>query len=292
MSEMNKSGEDSNPSKENKSKLSMEKLSAGAGLVGLLGFMALFFISVLFFITENYFIAMFIISVGLMIYVTGKDVVKIFVSSFAVFFSTRHLIEKAAFIQENLPALKRVLKIRKNNSNHLPEFDDEQLRRDDAADEATLSSEVVEDEEEMVVMMPQNELSKDITNLLGQGHDIKYAEFVAHSYYVDCHELYGFTRDNLDFVANAMPLFGLIGTILGLIAMFDSLGANVTVESLAPQLALALKTTLYGAVFSSLYKIIGSRFEQRLKALEYDYETFCYGLDVIFATKTRVGVKQ
>ena len=273
---------------------SSDKNSAGAGLVGLLGFIILFFISVLFFITENYFISMFIISIGLMVYVTGKDIVKIFVSSFAIFFSTRHLIEKAAYIQENLPALKRVLKIRKPQGGFGVEEDN--VRRDDEDqledEDGKGSHATMEDESEMVVMMPQNELSTDITNLLGQGHDIKYAEFVAHSYYVECHELYGYTRDNLQFVGNAMPLFGLIGTILGLIAMFDSLGANVTVESLAPQLALALKTTLYGAIFSSLYNIIASRFEQRIKILEYDYETFCYGLDVIFETKTRVGVKQ
>ena len=56
-----------------------------------------------------------------------------------------------------------------------------------------------------------------------------------------------------------MPLFGLIGTIVGLIGMFDSLSADVTVEFVSPQLALALKTTLYGAIFSSIYKIIASR---------------------------------
>jgi len=87
-----------------------------------------------------------------------------------------------------------------------------------------------------------------------------------------------------------MPLFGLIGTILGLIGMFDSLGADVTVESLSPQLALALKTTLYGAIFSSIYKIIGSRFEQRLKILDYDYETFCRALQVIIQNKNQIEV--
>ena len=88
-----------------------------------------------------------------------------------------------------------------------------------------------------------------------------------------------------------MPLFGLIGTILGLIAMFDGLGANVTVESLAPQLALALKTTLYGAIFSSIYKIIGSRFDQRLKTLEFDFEAFCFGLEVLVNGKNQIEVE-
>ena len=252
-------------------KFTKNKVSAGAGLVGLLGFLGLFLIAALFFITENYFISMFIMSLGLMVYVTGKEIVKIFLSSFTVFFSTKHLIEKAACLQENLPALKKVLKLRRKADGEL-------------------ASGPVSAED--TIILPQNSLSQDIKILVDQDQDVKYAEYVAHSYYVECHELYEFTHDNLDFVAGAMPLFGLIGTILGLIAMFDSLGANVTVESLAPQLALALKTTLYGAIFSSLYKIIGSRFEQRLKALEYDYETFCYGLDVIFQNKTRIEVKK
>ena len=88
-----------------------------------------------------------------------------------------------------------------------------------------------------------------------------------------------------------MPLFGLIATIIGLIGMFESLGAEVTVEYLSPQLALALKTTLYGALLASVYKIIASRFDQRLKALDYDFDTFCRGLHVLIDNKAVVEVR-
>jgi biopolymer transport protein ExbB/TolQ len=87
-----------------------------------------------------------------------------------------------------------------------------------------------------------------------------------------------------------MPLFGLMGTVLGLIAMFDSLGSSATVEAIAPQLALALKCTLYGALFSSLYKISATRFEQRLKGLDYDFDTLCRALKVIFDNQAHVEV--
>ena len=257
---------ESRPERKN---LSVKKLSAGAGIVGLLGFVALSFIAGLFFITENYFICMFIMSLALMVYVTGHDIVKIMVSSFTVFFSSKHLIEKAVCLQENLEPLGRILKIRQTPGGDL---------------------EAGPLEDEAVISLPNNNLSRDISGLLEDEKDVEYAEYIAHSYYVECHELYEFTHANLDFTANAMPLFGLIGTIIGLIAMFDTLGANVTVETLAPQLALALKTTLYGAIFSTLYKIIGSRFEQRLKTLEYDYDTFCYGLEVLFKNKCKVEV--
>ena len=108
---------------------------------------------------------------------------------------------------------------------------------------------------------------------------------------MECHELYDYSSAHLEFVAGAMPLFGLIGTIVGLIGMFDSLGADVTVEFLSPQLALALKTTLYGAVFSSLYKILASRFEQRMKSLEYDFETFCRAVQMMIENKLTLEVR-
>jgi hypothetical protein len=37
-----------------------------------------------------------------------------------------------------------------------------------------------------------------------------------------------------------MPPFGLIGTVIGLIGMFDRLGSNTSVENLAPELAISL----------------------------------------------------
>jgi biopolymer transport protein ExbB/TolQ len=89
-----------------------------------------------------------------------------------------------------------------------------------------------------------------------------------------------------------MPLFGLMGTVLGLISMFDSLGGAVTIEAIAPQLALALKCTLYGALYSSLYKVNATRFEQRLKGLDYDFDTLCRALKVIFENDAIIEVQK
>lgn len=252
------------------SKLGVNQMSAGAGVVGLMGFIALFVVATLFFITENYFISMFVISLALMVYVTGLDMAKIMLSSFTIFFSSKHLISKAAYIQETLGALNKILSIKRSKKGEL------------AAGPLSQGE---------TIKLPNNSLVKDMKTLIKEDKDYEYAEYIAHSYYVECHELYDYSNANLEFVANAMPLFGLIGTILGLIAMFDGLGANVSVESLAPQLALALKTTLYGAIFSSIYKIISSRFDQRLKALEYDYEAFCHGLEVVIENKNNIEVE-
>ena len=123
-----------------------------------------------------------------------------------------------------------------------------------------------------------------------KGYD--YTEFVAHSYYVECHELYDHSGSHMEFVSGAMPLFGLMGTVLGLIAMFDTLGSVVSVEALSPQLALALKTTLYGAMYSSAYKLIATRFDQRLKALDYDFETFSRALQVLIDNEVVIEVSR
>ncbi|MFC1611832.1 MotA/TolQ/ExbB proton channel family protein [Myxococcota bacterium] len=252
----------------NRSALAINQAAAGAGVTGLLGFAALFLLAALFFITENYFIAMFTVSCALLVYVSGAEVAKLFMSSITIFFSSKHLTPKAAQLQETLVALQNALEFRR-----------------DAAGELRVGPM----EEGSTIRLPDNTLARDMKVVLERGKDFDYAEFIGHSYYVECHELYDYSNGHFDFVSSAMPLFGLIGTIVGLIAMFDSLGGNVTVESISPQLALALKTTLYGAVFSSVYKIIGSRFDQRLKALDYDFETFCRALQVL--TENKVGIE-
>ena len=255
----------------NRSSLAINQAAAGAGVTGLLGFAGLFLVAVLLFITENYFIAMFTISVALLVYVSGAEVAKLFMSSLTIFFSSKHLTPRAAQLQETLVAMQSALEFRRDESGG--------LRAGPMQEGSKL-------------LLPDNALARDVQAVIAQGKEYDYAEYVAHAYYVECHELYDYSNGHFDFVSSAMPLFGLIGTIVGLIAMFDSLGGNVTVEAVSPQLALALKTTLYGAIFSSIYKIVGSRFDQRLKSLDYDFETFCRGLLVLTENKVEIEIQQ
>ncbi|MEL7369684.1 MAG: MotA/TolQ/ExbB proton channel family protein [Myxococcota bacterium] len=254
----------------NRSNLAINKAAAGAGVLGLLGFAGLFAIAAVFFVTESYFISMLMVSFALLVYVTGAELITLFLSSVTVFFSSKHVIDRAAYLQETLVPLRRFLQI-----------------RPDTTGTVTLGPL----QPGAILNLPDNPLSRDIATVLdGQEQPADYLQYIAHAYYAECHELYDYSSAHLEFVAQAMPLFGLIGTIVGLIGMFDSLSADVTVEFVSPQLALALKTTLYGAVFSSVYKIIASRFDQRLKALDYDFETFCRALEVLVETKTKVRV--
>jgi flagellar motor component MotA len=253
----------------NKSTRAVKQSTAGAGFVGLIGFGVMLAISSVFFVTENYFISMFTISIGLFIYVTGLDLVVLAFSTFIIFFSSKHLTTRATSIQETIVALQNLLNIRRGRDGSIA---------------------VGPIEGNKPIQLPDNSLSRDIQELVSVGKSIDYAEFVAHSYYAECHELYESSNSNFDFVSATMPLFGLIGTIIGLLAMFDSLGSDVTVESLSPQLALALKTTLYGAIFSSFYKIIGTRFERRMVDLDYDYDILCRALQVIVENKNTIEV--
>lgn len=256
---------------ESKKSLVVNQVGAGAGVTGLLGFLGFFAIAVVFFITENYFISLLFVSFGLLIYVTGTEITKVLLSSFTIFFSSRHLIAQAAYIQETLSALHNALQFSTDAKGEIK---------------------VAPVKEGATIALPNNPLVRDVKKLLDDESGFDYLEYVAHSYYVECHELYDYTAANLDFVTVSMPIFGLMGTVLGLMSLFDNLSGDITVEALSPQLAMALKTTLYGALFSAIYKIMGSRFEQRIKTLDYDYETLCRALQVLVENKVKIEIKQ
>jgi len=250
-------------------RLAISEASAGAGVLGLLGFVALFLVALVFFVTENYFLAMSLMSIGLLVYVAGSEVAKLMVSSVTIFFSSKHLIKNATHLQDTTAALRHSLQFKKDESGWIK---------------------VGPIEPGAKVKLPDNPLTRDIQVCLQRGKGTEYTRYIAHQYYVDCRELYDHFHSHLEFVAGTMPLFGLIGTIVGLIGMFDTLGSNTSVDSLAPQLALALKTTLYGAVLASLYTIIASRFDQRIKALEYDFDILNQSLDVLVKNRATIEV--
>lgn len=255
----------------NRSALAANRAAAGAGIVGVVGFVGIGLVAAVFFVTESFFLSFLLLSLGLLVYATGAEVGKLLLSSVTIFFSSKHLTPRAAQLQETLVALQDVLAIRRDRAGELKVGPVEKGTR---------------------IKLPDNALVRDIQSLLEKGKDYEYAEYVAHSYFIEAHEMYDNANSHLDFVSGVMPLFGLMGTVLGLIAMFDSLGSVVTVQAIAPQFALALKTTLYGALLSSAYKIVATRFENRLKGLGYDFETFCLALRVLIENKAVLEVQK
>jgi chemotaxis protein MotA len=250
--------------------LAISEAAAGAGVLGLLGFAGLFLLAMVFFVAESYFLSMLLASLALLVYVAGSEMGKLLISSLTIFFSSKHLIRNASYLQETVVELRRTLRLRKDETGWVK---------------------VGPLEPGAKIRLPDNPLVRDIQVVLRREKGSEYTDYVAHQYYVDCRELYDHFHAHLEFVAGVMPLFGLIGTVVGLIGMFDTLGANTSVENLSPQLALALKTTLYGAILSSAYTVMASRFDQRIKALEYDYEIFSHALEVLVENKAIIEVQ-
>ena len=250
--------------------LALGEESAGAGAFGLLGAAAVFAIAIVFFVAESYFLAMLLVSFGMLVYVAGGELGKLVRSSLTVFFSGRHLIKNAVYVQDTVTALRKFLFMKRDEQGWIK---------------------VGPIEPGTKVKLPDNPLVREIQAVLKRKKGKEYAEYVAHQYYVDCRELYDHLHAHLEFVANVMPLFGLIGTVIGLIGMFDRLGSNTSVENLAPELAISLQCTLFGAILASAYLAAASRFDQRIKALEYDYDILVHSLDVLVENSADIEVQ-
>lgn len=250
---------------------SINQTGAGAGVTGIAGFTVFMVLASFFFVTENFFLALGISSIALMMYVSGSDTYKIYISTFTVFFSSKHLLRKAALVQDTVVALMETLNLRRNPKG--------EIISDPVANGAK-------------IVLPENEFVRDLQRLIESDKKEDYTNFLAHTYYEECFDLYERANDNYNFVSECMPLFGLVGTVLGLISMFDTLGADVSVEALAPQLALALKMTLFGVLFSAVFRIVAARFEQRLKSLQNDYMSLEKALHVIIENKLKIEVEK
>jgi len=248
----------------------LAEASAGAGALGLFGAVAVFVIATVFFVAESYFVAMLLVSLALLVYVAGRELGTLIRSSLMVFFSGRHLTREAVHLQDTVIALRKFLTMKRDDEGWI------KVGPIEAGAKAKL---------------PDNPLVREIQSVLRHKKGQEYAEYVAHQYYVDCRERYDHLHAHLDFVANVMPLFGLIGTVIGLIGMFDRLGSNTSVENLAPELAISLQCTLFGAILASVYMSAASRFDQRIKALEYDYDILVHSLDVLVHNAAEIEVQ-
>ena len=230
----------------------------------------MFVIAILFFIAESYFLAMLLVSFAMLVYVAGAELGKLVKGSLTIFFSGRHLIKNATHVQDTVAALRSFL----------------YMKRDDAG---WIKAGPIESGAK--AKLPDNPLVREIQAVLKRKKGNEYAAYVAHQYYVDCRELYDHLHAHLEFVAGVMPLFGLIGTVIGLIGMFDRLGSNTSVENLAPELAISLQSTLFGAILASAYMSAASRFDQRIKALEYDYDILVHSLEVLVENNVDIEVQ-
>ena len=243
---------------------------ASAGALGLLIAVAVFAGAIVFFVAESYFLAMLLVSFALLTYVAGGEMIKLVQSSLTVFLSSRHVVENAVHLSNTVAAMRKALYMKRDDQGNIK---------------------LGPIDEGAPIKLPDNPLVRELQSVLRHKKGQEYTEYVAHHYYVDCRERYDHFHAHLEVVANVMPLFGLIGTVIGLIGMFDRLGSNTSVENLAPELAISLQCTLFGAILASVYMSAASRFDQRIKALEYDYEILVHGLDVLVRHNAHIEVR-
>ncbi|MGC2854046.1 motility protein A [Novispirillum sp. DQ9] len=81
------------------------------------------------------------------------------------------------------------------------------------------------------------------------------------------------------------PAFGMIGTLVGLIIMLDSMGADPA--SLGPGMAVALVTTLYGILFARLVLLpAASKVQQREEIVRFRNYLVAEGLALLAERKS------
>jgi len=88
--------------------------------------------------------------------------------------------------------------------------------------------------------------------LVVDGVDVKIIEEVLTSELDSRAARHSDVKTTMDFIASVAPAFGLIGTIIGLVGLLKNLNDPTTI---GPNMAIALVTTFYGAVWANMFMI-------------------------------------
>ena len=99
--------------------------------------------------------------------------------------------------------------------------------------------------------------------------------------YNDTDETYATCINVLEAVGNLMPLAGLIGTVYGIKITLDGIGNSTQIATITSNIAVAMQTTLWGAGYSIMFKVLASRFKQKREALDYDFERLKNHIELI-----------
>jgi len=116
--------------------------------------------------------------------------------------------------------------------------------------------------ENTIKKMPEEHFLKFALQLLLSGYEADEIREMLSSKAEASYERHVVMADILRSMASTAPAFGMIGTLVGLIIMLNTMGTNP--DQLGPGLALALLTTLYGVLLSRLIFIpAASKIRQR-----------------------------
>jgi len=121
-----------------------------------------------------------------------------------------------------------------------------------------------EDHLEKVLKGMENEFMRDGLQMLVDGYSKKELEEILNNRIQQYHGQESNAAGIYRTMATLSPAFGIIGTLIGLIAMMQSMGEDIT--RIGPAMATALTTTLYGALFANmLYMPIATKVERRVE---------------------------
>jgi len=92
-------------------------------------------------------------------------------------------------------------------------------------------------------------LRRAVSMIVDMRHEEEVRAVVEHEFFLVAHR-YEATRQVLLTIGKLLPSFGMVGTLIGLVLLLRQ-AADPDPQTLAPALAVAVLTTLYGAVFSN-----------------------------------------
>ena len=109
-----------------------------------------------------------------------------------------------------------------------------------------------------------NEFLRDGLQMLVDGYSKQELEEILNNRIHQYHDQESNAAGIYRTMAGLSPAFGIIGTLIGLIAMMQTMGDDVT--RIGPAMATALTTTLYGALFANMiYTPIATKVERRVE---------------------------
>ncbi|MGL1860899.1 MAG: MotA/TolQ/ExbB proton channel family protein [Pseudodesulfovibrio sp.] len=109
-----------------------------------------------------------------------------------------------------------------------------------------------------------NEFLRDGLQMLVDGYSKDELEEILNNRIQQYHDQESNAAGIYRTMAALSPAFGIIGTLIGLIAMMQTMGDDIT--RIGPAMATALTTTLYGALFANmLYMPIATKVERRVE---------------------------
>jgi len=139
----------------------------------------------------------------------------------------------------------------------------------------------------------QNPFIKDGLNFIAGGLSLDDLKAILNQrekfrYHRELHE-----SDLMKTLGTFSPAFGMIGTLIGLIFMLNNMGGGAeAMASIGPSMGVALITTFYGSLFSSLiFNPFSEKLKLRNKEQAQAHNLMIAGLLLIWAKRHQFDVK-